>query len=381
MKAINFYWRVEKMTIGLIYDFTADGEQMTIKRTGAKSVEVNGVSVEVFRDAMIVADCIGIALKRAASLRSGDAPYKYELLKEMRPEYSNGVIYTGVASPSAHPTLNKKIGQTEPKYLGFELEVVERNPLCYRALAAFESNIWHMVTDSSIANSADQRAGLHGIEFVSTLLDPQDAVKPAFFEPFCAQLSQYAKSRTKETTGLHCHASREFYGESEEEQNDNITKLIFLVNFVLSDCALTKVFGRGAGDWCQQNRSTTGIVEHVKAVTDIAGKNVLNDKGIRDAFKRDLLAHNKSRDTTEGHYTSSRYFQVNITNQHTVEFRRGKGSINSEDIAIIAQFVCTVSAYVCNTKLSNLSEAGYIKSIPNSAKYARLRGCFAGSND
>lgn len=385
MKAINFFWSVSKMTTGMVYNFTANGEAMTIVKVSDKEVKVNEESVLVFRDGMIVADCIGLAIKKAASLRSGDAPYKYELLREFNAEYENGATYTGITNPRVHPTLNKKINQTSDYYLGFELEVVERNPRCYEALSAFESNIWHMVSDSSIVDSRvnpqDARNGLRGIEFVSTLLDPSDAVKPAFFEPFCAQLSQYAKSKTKETTGLHCHLSDTFFGATDDEQRENIMKLIYLVNFVLSDSALTLVFGRDLNRWCNKNQSETGMVEHARALSTVAGASLLNNNGIKEAFKKDLMRHFKVRDTTEDHYTGSRYVQVNITNQHTVEFRRGKGSINSEDIALIAQFVCTASQYAKETKLGAISASGYIKSIPTSAKYARLRGCFAGSND
>ena len=70
-----------------------------------------------------------------------------------------------------------------------------------------------------------------------------------------------------------------------------------------------------------------------------------------------------------------------ITNENTIEFRRGKGQISSVAIATIIQFIDTLIKYCRATKFERLSVRGYVASIPTSNKYNRLRDMFTNSNE
>lgn len=387
--AINFNWLVcEKMTNGKIYDFiftdedenatpltiAKNGESVTISTSGGRAEVVN-----IFRANMRVIDAIAIAIKRAGRVTSGEV-YRAELLREFSADYETAQVYESIHFPSFHFVPNMP-RESAAYYLGFELETAGRNENCEKALEHFTSNVWRMVSDVSIAeqevNGRRVRfapRGCSGIEFVSTLIHPNDAVKAEFFEPFCTMLTGLAISKKMESTGLHCHISRSAFGDSETEQDENISKLVFMENYILSDAALESVFGRPSGRWAKQFEPNDEATEYAAKLAKRAPK-VLNEESVRAVMIADLLHGNKSR---SGHdYGVDRYRKINITNQQTVEFRQGKGNINSKALALIAQHACTIAKYCRETTWAKLSANGYYKSIPTSNKYADLRRIFA----
>lgn len=380
--AINFNWVInEKVTEGKVYDFNFidfecnETHFLCCKRGSVFQVRHADsdaeVNVSIFRNGMKVRDAIALALKRAGRVTSGEV-YKCTILQEISSDYETREIYTDIFSPSHDFTANKPL-KDSAYFIGFELETTGRNRDCEIALHNLRSNIWRQVTDASISGPAD------GIEFVSTLLHPEDAVKPAFYAEFFDMLTGLAVSGSLQSAGLHCHISREAFGETEQEQDENIAKLVYLENFVLSDSALTKLYGRDArGQWAQPNQSSTGIVEHVAALQQYS-RNIINETGIKNAVAADLLDGNKTR---RGHnYPAARYHRINITNIHTVEFRQGKGAIKSQALANIAQHAVTAAKFVRENKWSNLTAMNYYKSIPNSAKYAEIKRIFNPSID
>ena len=379
--AINFNWVInEKVTDGKIYDFTFFEHETNAatactfcKRANMVTIAAaNGcgsVQVEIFRNGMSARDAIAVGLKKSGRVTSGEV-YKAEILREVRDEYETNEIYTGIFQPS-HEFRTNKPHKNSSYFIGFELETAGRNTACEIALHNLKSNIWRQVSDASIRGNR----GTNGIEFVSTLIHPDDAVKAAFYEDFCGMLTGLAVSSSLSSTGLHCHISREAFGEDEETQNENIAKCIYMENFVLSSRSLTAIFGRDASsEWARPNNSD--VVEHVEALKRYC-RNIINEKGVRDALKADLLQGNKIRN---GHnYPSERYHRVNITNKYTVEFRQGKGQIKSAALANIAQHVTTIAAYCKATKWANLSAVGYWRSIPTSAKYSDIKRAFSPS--
>lgn len=380
--AINFNWVVnDKMTDGKTYDFnfvddvTGEASAVTVTKSGNYLTFTAGAGsarVEIFRAGMRVKDAVSIALKRAGRVTSGEV-YKADILRSISSDYNETEIYTGIFNPS-HEFNTNMPKKDAAYYIGFELETAGRNADCENALHRMRSNIWRQVSDASISGR-----GISGIEFVSTFIHPEDAVKPAFYEDFCEMLTGLAVSGSNASTGLHCHVSRTAFGATDAEQDENIAKLIYLENYILSDSALAKLYGRDAsGQWARPNRGNSGIIEHVAALQPYA-RDIMNNTGIKNAVTTDLMRGNKTRC---GHnYPAERYHRINITNRYTVEFRQGKGQIKSQALANIAQHVCTAAAYVCGTKWANLSAAGYYKSIPNSAKYGEIKRIFQPSTD
>lgn len=380
--AINFNWVIsEKVTDGKIYDFNfvdfngneahftccKNGDGLTVRDADGPAE----VTVQIFRNGMKVRDAIALALKRAGRVTSGEV-YRAEILQDINADYEENEIYTDIFSPSHNFAANKPRKESA-YYIGFELETTGRNRDCERALHNLRSNIWRQVTDASISGPGD------GIEFVSTLLHPDDAIKPAFYADFFDMLTGLAVSGSLSSTGLHCHISREAFGDTDAEQDENIAKAIYLENFILSDSALTRLYGRNAGgQWARPNTGSTGLIEHVSALRQYS-RNILNDGGIKAALQADLMQGNKTR--REHNYPSERYHRINITNQHTVEFRQGKGQIKSQALANIAQHACTLAKYCRETAWHKLTADGYFRSIPSSAKYGELRAIFNPSTD
>lgn len=372
MKAINFNWNTSKMTEGERYDFTFDGSPAQCYKNGSTFAVEDGESHatckrEIFRAGASVLDMLAICICKAGEVRSGEV-YRASLLIWNNPDYTSSAIYrAGVDCPSTHAEHNTPREEC-PYYYGFELEVSCRTRETFDAAAAIRSNIVRKVSDSSISD--------RGIEFVSgALIAPADAVNPAFYEDFCGMLTGLAISRTDSTTGLHFHVSRAAFGETEAEQLENIAKAVYMENYVLNQEALTRVFGRPAGgSWCRQNATRGDFAQSLAAVTAIAGRRIMNDVDIRAALTNDLTPYNATR---VGHtYPYERYQRINLTNPATIEFRQGKGDINSKSLARIAQHVDTLVKYCKNTKWGTLNEAGYLRSIPSSNKYSILRDCW-----
>lgn len=382
--AINFNWVInEKVTNGKVYDFQfTDMDGVTTDMQFSKAdnrarVSIigteNAVYIDIFRQNMRVLDALALAIKRAGRVTSGEV-YRADLLRFICEDYETAEIYTGINTPSHNYASNKPLKETA-YFLGFELETAGRNEACEMALHNLKSNIWRQVSDASISGPC----GTSGIEFVSTLLHPSDAIKPDFYGEFFDMLTGLAVSGSLSSTGLHCHISRTAFGDTDEEQDENIAKLVYMENYILSDNALTELYGRDArGEWARPNTSETGFVEHVEAVSRYAPR-VMNEAGVRDALKRDLLTGNKSR---HGHnYPSERYHRINVTNQYTIEFRQGKGTIKSQVIANIAQHAVTIAKYCKETPWAKLSARGYYMSIPTSAKYSDIKRIFNPRNE
>lgn len=332
-------------------------------------VENNRVAkTPIFRDKATILDIIAVTLKTAAKLTS-KTTYKADLLCDMWDGYTSHEIHCGFLSYNGErrATLNTPT-EAKPFYFGIELEVESRNQSCFEALTNISSNMWRTASDGSLSS--------RGVEFISDLIAPQDAIQAKTFEPLCNMIAGLATSRTNSATGLHLHISREAFGTTEQEQRETIAKVIVMENERLNQNALTKIYGRCKNDWSRNNTATdrSAFIDGVKAVAEHA-PNILRDAGVKAKYIQDLTTHDK-----EGH-TQNRYRAVNITNPKTIEFRQGKGHINSQHIATIAQHILALVEYCKATKFEKLSEYAYIRSIPNSARYARLKSILKGEQE
>ena len=374
MAAINFNWNVNKLTNGTVYNFSAhlygNGAQYdgTLTKTadGVRVTLGDGTAdVALFRDGMTVADVLAIALKRGAHVASGNAPYKADILRYCAP-VADGYgthIYKGLGGYHSH-TYQQRTDC--PYYYGIELETVARNESAFNALNGFESNCFYMERDGSLPS--------YGIEFVSTLIRPQDAVTPAFFEPLCNCLTGLAKSKTIEATGLHVHVSSCALGSNDSEICETAAKISDMLDEIIGDGILREIFGRDVNDWCKRAERSE-FSRALAVVKNTAGASILRDENIKSRYVADLTRNYKA-----GH-NSRRYYRLNLTNEHTIEFRQGKGNISSAAISTMIQFIDTLIKYCKSTKFDRLSLFGYIRSIPTSAKYQRLRDYFIGAEE
>ena len=239
-----------------------------------------------------------------------------------------------------------KGGDTSDYRVGIELEVEctsEEN--YYDVTEGFKSNVMLMERDGSL--------GDYGIEFISIPLMPSDARSEVFWRPLVGVLKPRAESWNKSTTGLHVHVGREALGITDEERDETLFKLVYLYY----GCDLKesrrniKVFGRDK-IYDDENPSL-GLV---KASATLGGE-VFKSPEIKTKVKEDAKALGYSR-----------YVDINITNCATIEFRKGKGSINERRIAGVVDWCLMMVDYARTTPLEEISRDGFIDYSYNNAQ-------------
>lgn len=140
-------------------------------------------------------------------------------------------------------------------------------------------------------------------------------------------LSYGYRSHDTDTCGLHIHASRSLFGDTQTEQDLTIAKIILLVD-----------------RWYD-----TKIVKFARR--DINKMRQWADKPNVDIRPEDddRAAVDKSKKNAD-----SRYKAVNLCNRRTVEFRFFKGTLKRDTIIASIQWVDTIIRYCRNTPLKDL---------------------------
>ena len=239
-----------------------------------------------------------------------------------------------------------KGGDTSPYRVGIELEVECTSEENYCDVTeGFKSNVMLMERDGSL--------GDYGIEFISIPLMPSDARSEVFWRPLVGVLKPRAESWNKSTTGLHVHVGREAFGLTDEERDETLFKLVYLYY----GCDLKesrrniKVFGRDK-IYDDENPS----LDLVKASATLGGE-VFKSPEIKTKVKENAKALGYSR-----------YVDINITNCATIEFRKGKGSINERRIAGVVDWCLMMVDYARETPLEEISRDGFIDYSYNNAQ-------------
>ena len=215
-----------------------------------------------------------------------------------------------------------------PFKMGVELEVECLNNLAYSRAKKIKSNVFYKEEDGSL--------GSRGIEFISVPLRVEDATSAAFWRPLCETLSTLAASKNKSTTGLHIHIGRAVLGETSEEMDETIFKLFpFYMSDVKNNPFNVGIYGREYtyGD------TAFDMGSKMAAAKELGLKEVMAIDSLKDTIKKDVL-----RKTT-----STRYMDINNTNDETIEFRKGKGSICPERIAAVCAYSLYLTEYVRDT--------------------------------
>lgn len=251
------------------------------------------------------------------------------------PNYSRNNVYRGQNSYHASHAagyLNAPRVPFTGHRIGVELEIEANSAEHQRDINNKSSNWFTRERDSSLGN--------YGIEMITIPLLPDDAKSYTTWVPLCDYLKRNAKSWSTGRCGLHVHIGREILGETETEQQMTLGKLLI---FYQSDIEgwgnANGVFGR---DRCYHQPD--GDTEEIKAVKCL-GRSVLKDAEV----------FNKVDTAMKRKFNSSRYFAVNLTNSHTIEFRKGRGSINADRIIAIITFVEAICLFCRATEPHELT--------------------------
>lgn len=258
----------------------------------------------------------------------------------MLPNYTQRE-YTGFAG--YHSSHSTPMNTPTNGYTGYRIGVeLETEFTTSAARAQFTSNArnWFFCEhDGSLENA--------GCEIITIPLIPADAKSRATWKPICDRLRQLgATSWDNNRCGLHVHIGREILGNTTEEREATLSRLLLFYNLYLNDDATaTKIFGRTR---CYHEGRHEDTQEF--AAVKCLGTKVLKDKEIAK----------RVGDAMKAKQCRARYYTINTTNAATIEFRKGRGSLSVDRIQTIITFCEAVCLY-CRTSedVSELTLDGF----------------------
>jgi hypothetical protein len=248
--------------------------------------------------------------------------------------YQQEVTFDGMHSYHAHHgcDVNLPIKRYTHR-IGVELEVEFPTSSKRETFTDIKTNWFYCERDGSL--------GSNGCEIITIPLHPNDAKSHEFWKPLCDALTSLnAKSWDTSTCGCHVHIGREILGKDDDEKSQTLGKLLYFYHEFLKDAlGNCKIYGRTHG--YHDTICKTDISTAVKTL----GSSVLKDKEVREKLDKSMKDRSQA----------TRYFDINVMNSATIEFRKGRGSINPERIAMIVEWSELIVSYAKFTHWKNLS--------------------------
>ena len=144
------------------------------------------------------------------------------------------------------------------------------------------------------------------------------------------------QSHKTTTCGLHIHVNRDTFGETREEQDECISRVLY---FVEHHWAELLKFSRRTEYTMNKWAARYGYKHDPKAILDSAKKGC-----------------------------NGRYACVNITNWSTIEFRMFKGTLKVNTIIATLELVnkiCDLALYLTDEEIAGISWTSFVKSLNN----------------
>lgn len=165
-------------------------------------------------------------------------------------------------------------------------------------------------------------------------------------------ISHGYRSHDTNTCGLHVHVSREMFGDCEEEQDMNISKVVAF-------------YERNWEDMLRLSRRTESNADRW------ARRYATKDMSEEEA--RDIVKLSK------GYGHGSRYYAVNLTNSHTVEFRLCRGTLKLDSFLAWIDLMLRLVDASREIEWSDIDDVSmWLKDIkPGTWDYIRERKAFA----
>lgn len=250
-------------------------------------------------------------------------------------KYAQDNIYGGIHGYHSGRSYNPLAEDEKPSdyRIGVELEV-ECNS------RSIKTNIQSRLKSNWLLMERDGSLSDNGIEFITIPMRPCDIKKATTWTKFIGFMSDKAKSWNTTTCGLHVHIGREILGDTAEERSETLGKLLYLYHHWLKDDMTNiKIYGRE-----RAYHDHDGKVEEGKAVK-ILGSKVLKVKEVKENLKKKLTDRSMV----------DRYFDINNRNSMTIEFRKGRGSLNTDRIIAVVEYSELMCLYSRKTKWENIS--------------------------
>lgn len=266
--------------------------------------------------------------------------------------YESRVKFTGFHSYHSHHgcDMNKPKGNYRGYRIGIELEVEFYDYNLHQEFINKESNWFYLESDGSLGN--------FGCEIITIPLRPQEAKSKDFWSTLTDYLKSRAESWNTGRCGLHVHIGREILGKNEEQQSETIGKLLYLYHHFVKDTRLNhKVYGRDRAYNDHDGKTDMGNA------AKLLGSDVLKSKSVSDKVKQSM-----TRKSEEG-----RYFDINLKNSATIEFRKGRGSINATRIAMVVDYSERMCIYAKNTPWQQISYEDFVSFLRATNKNEDLK--------
>lgn len=276
-----------------------------------------------------------------------------EFMDLINETYTQTDLYYGMDEYHSHRynELNEPINFRGKYRVGVEMEV-EFNDTDYRDdFVSEERNWFYCEEDGSLDYDT-------GCEIITVPLRPSDAKDVSFWEPLTSRLEGNCLAWDSSNCGLHVHFSREILGLTENKIQESMGKLLYLYHHQIKGKSMnTKIFGRSRCYSEHDGRTKSGDA------VELLGNSVLKSKKISEKVGDDMKR--KSQE--------SRYFDINITNRSTIEFRKGRGTINPKRVVMVVEYCELMCLYAKATKWSDLSFDGFVSYLRENAKSDMLK--------
>lgn len=198
----------------------------------------------------------------------------------------------------------------EEPLVGLELEVYARNPSIFEN----KSNFFYLQHDGSLSEANG------GTEITTIPMPFEELIREGggidiLTKDFMPRFSCYSQKATE--TGFHIHLSKINF-------NKKVCVLLKKAFYCFPYDFITELFGRTNGGYCLAEPQIQRLMEfgiHPSAASA---------SGLEKIFQP---------------YCDSRYLELNFTNGKTVEFRRGKGTVDAICIKSILDFCYQIYKY------------------------------------
>lgn len=276
-----------------------------------------------------------------------------EFMDLINETYTQTDLYSGMDDYHSHryAELNEPINFRGKYRVGVEMEVEFNNTDSRDDFVSEERNWFYCEDDGSLDWET-------GCEIITVPLRPSDAKSVEFWEPLTSRLGGNCSAWDSSNCGLHVHFSREILGLTENKIQESMGKLLYLYHHQIKEQSMnTKIFGRSRcyseHDGCTKSGEAVGLL----------GNSVLKNKKISEKVGDDMKKKSKE----------SRYFDINITNCSTIEFRKGRGTINPKRVVMVVEYCELMCLYAKATKWSDLSFDGFVSYLRENAKSDMLK--------
>lgn len=203
---------------------------------------------------------------------------------------------------------------TEP-LVGLELEVYARNKYIFEN----KSNFFYLQRDSSLSEENG------GTEITTTPMPFEELIREGggidiLTKDFMPRFSCYSQKAAE--TGFHIHLSKINF-------NKKVCVLLKKAFYCFPYDFITELFGRTNGGYCLAEPQIRMLMEYG------IHPNAASELGLEKIFQP---------------YCDSRYLELNFTNSKTIEFRRGKGTVDSIAIKAILDFCYHIYQYAMDAQ-------------------------------